>query len=323
MSRQPQRISGLGVAPLRADGLPVDVPVIAQPAPWWAHTITRLAVFLAVFAAIGLAGLGISYLVDPTGPADGAGALVTALGLIVAAAVSYLVMTSRQEGRMPVELEPRRISGLFGGLALGAALVLTCAAIAWALGGLVVDGSRPITDIPWLHDVIMTGVFAAVVEEILFRGLVYRFIEQWMGTWIAVGASAIIFGSAHILADNATLISTLATIVEAGVLFAVIYVLTRSLWWVIGVHAAWNSVLSNVLGIPVSGNENIGLLITHRSGSDIISGGAYGLEAGAGTVALLTTVAVIGLYIAHRRGLRWCRGESSARPETPRSATPL
>lgn len=308
------RIPGWSIPALRAGGLPVDAAT--DPLPRWGHPLIRVVVFLLVLAAIGGAGLGLAYLVDPTGPGEGAGMLVTALGLIVAALVGYAVMTTWLERRRPVELHPARISGLLGGLALGAACVLTCAAIAWALGGLSVEGSRPFTEIPWLTDIIMTGFFAAVVEEIFFRGIVFRFLDLWLGSWIAVFASAVIFGSVHAFADEATLISTVATIVEAGLLFAVVYLLTRSLWWVIGLHAAWNSVLSNVLGVPVSGNVNEGLLITHPAGSDVISGGAYGLEASLVTVVVLTTVAVIGLWVAHRRGVMvapsWVRRREQA-----------
>ncbi|MDO5503544.1 MAG: type II CAAX endopeptidase family protein [Actinomycetia bacterium] len=308
------RIPGWSIPALRADGLPVDAAT--DPHPRWGHPLIRIAVFLLVFAAIGGTGLGLAYLVDPTGPGEGTGMLVTALGLIAAALVAYIVMTTWLERRRPVELAPSRVSGLFGGLGLGAICVLTCFAIAWALGGFSVDGVRGFTEIPWVTDIIMTGFFSAVVEEILFRGIVFRFLDLWLGSWLAVGLSAVAFGSMHILADSATLVSTLATIVEAGILFAMVYLLTRSLWWVIGLHAAWNSVLSNVLGVNVSGNVNEGLLMTRPIGSDVISGGAYGLEASIVSVIALTTVALIGLWIAHRRGVMvapsWVRRREQA-----------
>ncbi|WP_432559569.1 CPBP family intramembrane glutamic endopeptidase [Granulicoccus sp. GXG6511] len=297
---RPARLPGWGIPALRPDGLGVDAP---EDLRGWGHPLVRLLVFFVVGGTIGVLGLGLAYLVDPTGPAEGAGMLVTALGLIVAALVGYLVMTVVLERRYPVELDPRRISGLAGGLGVGALLVGICAAIAWAAGGLTVAGVRPIGDIPWVTDFIMTGLFAAVVEEILFRGIVYRFLEQWLGSWLAVGASAVIFGSVHAFAAQATLVSTIATIIEAGLLFAVVYLLTRSLWWVIGLHAAWNSVLSNVVGVPVSGNVNEGLLITAAAGPDLISGGAYGLEASIITVLVLTPVALMALFVAHRRGV--------------------
>lgn len=215
-------IGGWAIPRLRTDDMAIDQPV--APHPRWGHPLIRIVVFLAVAGVIGGLGLGLAYLVDPSGPGDGPGMLVTALGLIVAALAAYLVMTGVLERRWPVELDPRRASGLLGGLALGTTLLLVSGGIAWAMGGLVVEGRRPVGDTPWLTDVIMTGFFAAVVEEILFRGIVFRFLEHWVGSWIAVGASAVIFGSVHILADDATRVSTAATIVEAGLLFAMVYV---------------------------------------------------------------------------------------------------
>lgn len=275
----------------------------ATPHPRFGHPLIRIAFFFAVFALIGGVGLGLSFLIDPTGPEDGAGMLVTAIGLIIGALVAYYAMVRALERRPLDELSLHRIPGVFSGFAVGALLTLSCGALVWALGGLVIDGIRPASEIAWVSDLIMTGLFSAVVEEIVFRGIAFRFIEEWLGSWAAVAASALIFGAVHIFAADATWFSTLATIVEAGLLFAMIYLVTRSLWWVIGVHAGWNFVLSIILGVPVSGNVNAGLLITRPAGPELLSGGAYGLEASLVSFALLSTVAVVGLWWAHRRGL--------------------
>ena len=275
----------------------------ATPHPKFGHPLIRIAFFLAVFALIGGVGLGISYLIDPTGPEDGAGMLVTAIGLITAALVAYYTMVRILERRRPDELGLHRLPGGFSGFAVGALLTLICGALVWALGGLVIDGVRPASAIPWVSDLIMTSLFSAVVEEIVFRGIAFRFIEQWLGSWTAVAASALIFGAVHIFAVDATWFSTLATAAEAGLLFAMILLVTRSLWWVIGVHAGWNFVLSIILGVPVSGNINEGLLITRPAGPEILSGGAYGLEASLVSFSLLSIVAIVGLWWAHKRGL--------------------
>lgn len=289
------------------DGRPADAPT-PERSRRGAHPLARLLVFLGVAGALGAAGAGASLLVDPTGPADGVGMHVTAVALIVAAVAGYLVVTVRLEGRRPpVELSPRRAGGLLAGATLGTALVLVSAALAWALGGLTVEGTRPAGELAWASDLLMTGLFAAVVEEVLFRGMVFRLLEQTLGSWAGVGISAVVFGSVHAFAAEATVVSTLNTVVEAGLLLAVVYLITRSLWVVIGLHAAWNVVLSNVLGIPVSGNTNEGLVITHPSGSEVISGGAYGLEASLVTLVVLTAVAVTGLVFAQRRGLMVAR----------------
>lgn len=277
--------------------------VTETPHPKFGHPLIRIAFLFGVFALIGGAGLGISYVIDSTGPEDGAGMLVTAIGLIIGALVACYAMVRTLECRLSDELNFQRLPGAFSGFAVGALLTLMCGALVWALGGLVIDGVRPASEIPWVSDLIMTGLFSAVVEEIIFRGIVFRFIEQWLGSWTAVAVSAVIFGVVHIFAADATWFSTLATIVEAGLLFAVIYLVSRSLWWVIGVHAGWNFVPLIILGVPVSGNVNDGLLITHPAGPEILSGGAYGLEASLVSVGLLGAVALIGLCWAHKRGL--------------------
>lgn len=279
--------------------------------------LMRLLVFFGVAILIGAVGVGISFLVDPSGPEEGTGMVVLALFLIGAAVAAYLAMARLVEKRWPpFELAPKCAAGLLWGAGLGAALVLGCAAIIWAAGGIEIAGLRSAAEVDWLTGVLMTGLFAAVFEEILFRGVLFRLVEQRLGSWMAIASSALFFGVAHALAPKATVLSVVATVIEAGLLFAMVYLATRSLWWVMGLHGAWNFILGVVLGVPVSGNENEGLLITKQSGSTLLSGGDYGIEASLVTLAVLGVVAVVGLWRLHSAGLmvppRWVRQQAAA-----------
>ena len=89
----------------------------------------------------------------------------------------------------------------------------------------------------------------------------------------------------------------MAIAIEAGVLLALLYRVTRSLWPCIGLHAAWNVLQGTVFGIPASGTQAHGWLIYSRTGPDWLSGGVFGAEAS--VVALLTCFM---LGIALRRG---------------------
>jgi membrane protease YdiL (CAAX protease family) len=85
----------------------------------------------------------------------------------------------------------------------------------------------------------------------------------------------------------------IAIALEAGLMFAVLYALTRSLWVVAGVHAGWNLTQGLGLGIVVSGSsdEGLGFLVSHPAGPDAISGGQFGIEASAVAVAVWLLVA--------------------------------
>jgi membrane protease YdiL (CAAX protease family) len=119
-------------------------------------------------------------------------------------------------------------------------------------------------------------------------------VESLLGTWASVAISAVIFGALHLSNENATLTGAVAIALEAGLMFAVLYALTRSLWVAVGVHAGWNLMQGLGLGIVVSGStdEGQGFLVSHPTGSDLVSGGGFGIEASVVAVGVWLLVAV-------------------------------
>src|SRR5574337_202295 len=111
-------------------------------------------------------------------------------------------------------------------------------------------------------------------------------------------------GSYHVTGTNPQvdwLPAVLVTGIEAGILLALLYAVTHSLWTCIGLHAAWNIMQGTVYGIPVSGSKTDGWLVSRRTGPDWLSGGAFGAEASVVALALCLTLSVILLVIARRR----------------------
>jgi hypothetical protein len=101
---------------------------------------------------------------------------------------------------------------------------------------------------------------------------------------------------------GATTASTLAIALEAGILLAAAYVLTRSLWLPIGLHFGWNFTEGGIFGAAVSGGKSHGLIATSFSGPDWLTGGAFGPEASVPAVVLCVITAMILLVLAIRRG---------------------
>ena len=118
----------------------------------------------------------------------------------------------------------------------------------------------------------------AIFEEILLRGIVFRIIEEKLGSYISLAISAIIFGAAHLLNPDSSLISTLC-IGIVGFMFGAAYIYSRSLWLPIAIHFSWNFVQSGIFGAITSGNEKTSSLFnTNISGDNLITGGAFGPE---------------------------------------------
>ena len=132
----------------------------------------------------------------------------------------------------------------------------------------------------------------AVSEEIFFRGILFRMINRRWNIWAALVISGLIFGGLHILNDNATLWSSIAITIEAGSLLGAAYAYSKNIWLPIGIHWIWNYTQGNILGFPVSGEDNVTSIITPEiSGPQWLTGGSFGAEAS-------VISAVIGLLIS-------------------------
>jgi membrane protease YdiL (CAAX protease family) len=203
------------------------------------------------------------------------------------------------------------------GLALGAGIISLVigllALFGWyqVIGPGALVGAGVVTNL----SVILLFLLVAVFEEVTFRGLLFRIVENGLGSWGALIVSAIFFGGAHLGNPGATLGSSIAIALEAGVLLGAIYMATRSLWMVIGVHWAWNYFEGPVFGTQVSGNDIPSLLHSVTDGPVLWTGGAFGPEAGLFAVIAGGIVGAIFIWMAIRRGQviapMWARRASS------------
>ncbi len=188
---------------------------------------------------------------------------------------------------------------LLAGLAIGALLFSLVVAVIALLGGYQVVGTRPASV---LYPIIGLSIVSGVTEEIMLRGLFFRIIENWLGSWVALVLSAALFGALHLGNPNASLVAGGAIAIEAGVMLAAIYMVTRRLWAAIGLHAAWNFTQGGVYGIPVSGFDVQGLLVPRITGSELLTGGDFGAEASLPAMLICTAFGIALLVIAARRG---------------------
>ncbi|MEJ2408105.1 MAG: CPBP family intramembrane metalloprotease [Novosphingobium sp.] len=227
--------------------------------------------------------------------------------VLVAMAAALAVILVYKANKRWIERAPDRElawSGALGelgtGLALGAGLFTVMTAAVGLMGGIVIEGVRGAGMI-WA--MLAMAIVSGVLEEVVFRGLIMRHLESLIGTWGALLLTSAFFGLAHILNPNATWFSSLAIMLEAGLLLGGAYLLTRRLWMAIGVHAAWNFTQGWVFSIPVSGSEPpLGLLKTHREGPEWLTGGAFGLEASVCAMIVATVAGTILLMRARRNG---------------------
>ena len=165
---------------------------------------------------------------------------------------------------------------------------------------------------------IVMAIMPGFMEEMLFRGILFRHLEAFGGSWFALALTSALFGLGHIMNPNATALSSFAIAIEAGVLLGGVYMLTRNLWAAMGLHAAWNFTQGEIFDVPVSGFDQQGLVTAKLSGPELLSGGSFGLEASLIAMVLATAAGVWLVVLAVRRGhvVRpwWVRRRLAAEP---------
>ena len=257
-----------------------------------------LVVALGVMAGASVVATGLAAAVGAR--SDGNWAIVG--GSLVAAifVIAYIGFTRLIEHRPAREFALKgAVAELVAGLVAGAVLFATVAGVIALAGGYKVIGTQPASV---LYPIIGISIVSGVTEEIMLRGLFFRILENWLGSWIALILSAALFGALHLGNPNASLVAGAAIAIEAGVMLAAVYMVTRRLWAAIGLHAEWNFTQGGVFGIPVSGIEIDGLLVPRIAGPEWLTGGDFGAEASLPAVIICTLFGVAMLVVAARRG---------------------
>lgn len=267
--------------------LPGSVPLWRKV---WEFPLVAMIVALAlVMGAIFLSGQLFANLPKFTDRNSAIALQGMAATLLVVLVMKYGVSRLGREKRDEFPLPPAFMDWARG-LAIGAGLMALAVGIAAALGVYRITGWGTGSD--YAIALFSAGLVAGFVEEALFRGVLFRFIEEMLGSWGALGITSFLFGFAHFFNANATVFSSVAIALEAGIMLGACYMLTRSLWLAVGLHMGWNVAQGYVFAVPVSGHPVEGLVRAELSGHPLLSGGAFGLEA-----------SVIGLGVATAAGV--------------------
>ena len=249
--------------------------------PVWKWVLLLIASF--VLALIQYAGAQIA---GDAVQADWLKWLVS-IGVSVLMIVLYALFVRWFEKHPAKDIPLLRLAADTGkGLAIGAIFMLVVTLVMMAFGLYRITGAG--TENPLsLVSAFFLFLYVAVGEEILFRGILFRWIDEKWGFIAALIVSALLFGFMHYGQPGATWWSSLAIAIEAGLLLGAAYKYSGTLWLPIGIHWAWNFVQGNIFGFEVSGGDaGTALLQATVNGPDILTGGKFGAEASVITVVL-------------------------------------
>jgi membrane protease YdiL (CAAX protease family) len=210
----------------------------------------------------------------------------------------YRLYLKRHEGTGLEREYPRgrALRGILAGLAAGTALVCI------QTGVLAIAGSYSVTSIsfsaaPLIYLFLM--ILVGFLEELVTRGIIFRLVEKWTGSVMAIAVVALEGALTHASNPSSTLWTSTAVGLEFGVMMTLVYMATRDLWTVSAFHFAWNFTMGGIFGVNVSGTESSSILSATISGPDWLTGGSFGMEAG--TPAVVLTILLCLYLIVHLR----------------------
>jgi uncharacterized protein len=258
--------------------------------------LTRIVIALgaiALFAVLVFASASAMHL---HGLAAACAQLLVGLGAWGIYLAYVHLLETRSATELPLPDMPRQFAQ---GFLIGAALFATTVGILWLAGAYSVQAVNP-ADV--MLAPLVGALGAAFLEELAVRGVLFRIIEESLGTWWALALAALIFGLLHGLNPGAGWNSVAAIALESGILLAAAFVYARNLWLGIGLHCAWNFTEGGVFGASVSGGKGHGLLSAEFLGPAWLTGGQFGPEASLVAVLVCLPAAVALLLLARRRG---------------------
>lgn len=269
--------------------------------PMWLHIAQFPPLRLAVFGAVMFFMLGYSNNFIGITAGNPLLQIAAVIGWSAVGFAVYIGLVRLIERRPVTELALPGMGRELGiGLLVGTGLYTACILILMVTGIYKIEGLNPVS---YMLPAIVVPLSSGIFEELLFRGVLFRIVEEWLGSWISLVVSSLVFGLVHLMNPAATLLGAIFISVEAGILLAAAYMLTRRLWMSMGFHIAWNYTQSGVFSGIVSGSDtDPGLIKPVIDGPALLTGGTFGVEASVIAFLLCTATGVTLLIMAVRRG---------------------
>jgi membrane protease YdiL (CAAX protease family) len=239
--------------------------------------------------AVGLVGFGLAILMRFVFPDPGDAPFISwrrsvpwvvgTLALVLGAFAVLRFFDRRPVAALGLGLSRGWLRETLGGLAAGLAATGVLVLILILTGSVSLELSPdPAASLAVLPVMFFIFLWAGALEELVFRGYLMQALAEGSRRWIAVIVLAIPFTWGHADNPDVTLFGV-ANIFLAGVILAVLYFQTRRLWLPISFHLSWNLTQSWLWGFDVSGIkiDDQFFLVTQK-GSDLVTGGEFGLE---------------------------------------------
>jgi uncharacterized protein len=263
--------------------------------------ITKIIIgIIVVGGSVALTEWSGRSLLNKTPLTDDVKNIIIAITESIIALMSYILLFRVYEKRQIKELSlstfgKHALMGFLAGLILQSLFIL----IIYISGGYVVTHVNPAS---FLLPGFTTALIAGFVAEIIIRGIIFRFTEEKTGTVTALIILMLLFALMHLNAAGATVLSVLCTATQAGLLLSAAYVYTRSLWFTIFLHFAWDFAEPGIYGAINPGNTIEKSLFTSKiSGPELLTGGQFGPQNSIQSLIFCLAAAILFLWLARRK----------------------
>jgi uncharacterized protein len=247
-----------------------------------------------VIGAVMLTESAGRWLLDKTGMPEDLENLVISLMESALALFLYIIFFRYTEKREITELNkglfiPMAFEGFTAGFILQALIIF----VIYFSGHYHIEYINPLRNLlPGLGMALAAGF----VAELILRGILFRLLEEKLGTTLTLIFLVILFAILHAGAPGASLITVGATAIHAGLLLSAAYVVSRSLWFPIFLHFAYDFAEPAFFG-----GVNPGIRLDHTfitakiSGAPWISGGVAGPQNS--LIGLVLGLLVSGIFL--------------------------
>ena len=225
--------------------------------------------------------------------------LITYLGYSLIIAVILVLWKLFQKKTIAEIGFTKRFGSYFAGIAVGTVLLAACIIPIMMTGALQFNGVFANIDTKMVLLMIPCFIFQGAMEEVLCRGVVQQLLVKKTSVPVAFAVSAALFTIPHIgnMSEAGPVIAAIAIVnlVLISLVFSFLTLRFRSIWAACGLHAVWNYILYTVLGLNLSGKDEIVTAIfdVRTAGSNVLNGAVYGIEASIVTTVVLAFAVVI------------------------------
>ena len=212
--------------------------------------------------------------------------------------ISYYLFSKYYEHRKPVEIAAQNLPRtMFGGIALGFTAITLAVFILYLLGCYRIISISMANYSLKLFTLLLT---AALVEDLLIRGLAIRVLENWLGTYITL-VIAMLIETLHMFNPNANLFSAVFDL-SWGFTMAILYVYSKRIWLPFFFHVGWNFA-QPFYGSNLTGLDDMGTIIQSKfQGPELLTGGKVGIEGSIFTIIILLLIGFVFFYLAKKNG---------------------